>query len=424
MTTDIYTETPVSPSPRAARFSPRDNTRVHSSHTPLARSTPVSRRHGSLRTLANCAATLGLLLTGCVDLFGPQADAINPFRDLTPVVGDGQARDVTTDILALGSFETGEVVRVHVRGERVEAVLILLADETSGASGFMVGGGPANEAFDYRIPESGRYFAYIQIDPAAAARQRRATIAVEPGDADFAPPVAQRVLVVFEDGFLSRPGLTDSLVQLSPDAPFLESIADQVRGGIVDRLLSLFDGTPVVLSFDAENPPDAPFSTLRFSPDRVLADDTTLLDSALPPTDPTRPECSVRVVFGEVLPRGKRLDPGNRQLDDEAVVYVGSFQGRGPTCQSAVINSVNNIVLGLSQTGAHEIGHLIGLYHVQLTDIMDRSPTLAFQRELTFQRGQVLIDSTSGGEVTTTVLTTVTQDPTRYFASVFASDAP
>lgn len=364
-----------------------------------------------------------LLSTGCVELTGA-GDPVNPFRDLSALPLDGRARDVSTDIVPLGALEEGDVIRVEVRGGAVTAVLILIEDESTGASGLMVGGGRGNEAFQYRIPRTAHYFAFIQIDPAATARQRRATIAVEPGDPAFAPPAGQHILVTFDEGFLSDPGLFDPESQTPEDQAFLASIADQVREGIIQRLQTIFAGTPLVLSFDPGSPPDPPHSTLRFSPERVPATDATLTDSALPPSDPTRPECAQRVVFGEILPQGALLDPGNSRPDDSAIVYVGSFQGRGATCQSAAINSVNNIVLGLAQTAAHEIGHLVGLYHVPLTDIMDRSPTQAFQRELSFEPGQILIDSVTSGEITSTVLTTVKQNPELYFSSIFTSTAP
>ena len=57
----------------------------------------------------------------------------------------------------------------------------------------------------------------------------------------------------------------------------------------------------------------------------------------------------------------------------------------------------------------------------------DRSPSQAFQRELTLARGQVLTeallqDADGSTSVATTVLTTVVQDPEVYFRSVFGAE--
>jgi hypothetical protein len=79
----------------------------------------------------------------------------------------------------------------------------------------------------------------------------------------------------------------------------------------------------------------------------------------LTPIDVAHESCLQRVIFGEMLPRGRMVDPGNQVHDDEAVVYVGSFQGRGLECRTAAVNSVNSIVLGLAHTGAHEIARSI-----------------------------------------------------------------
>jgi len=125
-----------------------------------------------------------------------------------------------------------------------------------------------------------------------------------------------------------------------------------------------------------------------------------------------------------VLPDGTEQDPGNQVRDDEAIVYVGSFQGRGASCYTSAINSFNNAVLSLTQSGAHEIGHLVGLYHVEQLDVMNRAATLALLRELSLQRGQIQVDRIINGQAVGEVVTNVLQEPERYFRFAFSSPAP
>lgn len=350
---------------------------------------------------------------------------VNPFRALPDVPFDGLAHALTTTIAPLGSLKGGEVIRVLVEGNAIESVLILTEDEVFAEAGVIVGGGSANEAFDYRVPTEGRYFAFVQLATDAASPPMRGTITLSDGDATFAPPSSQAVVLVFEDGFLTSPGLFDPESGTGEERAFLEEISGEVERGVVARVRTIFEGTPIEIFEADEAPVGAAFSVVTISPTRVVAEGGTFaIDSALPITAGDNAACSERVIFGEVLPRGSSQDPGNRVADDEAVVYVGSFQGRGADCRTAAINSINNIVLGLSQTAAHEIGHLVGLFHVGLVDLMDRSPSRAFQRELMFARGQILsealTETADGAEaVTTTVLTTIIQDPAKYFASIF-----
>jgi hypothetical protein len=370
------------------------------------------------RTPYGVVVLAGLLMGGCPDFPFP-SEPLNPFRDLPPIPMDGRPYDVANTIVPLGELKPGDVIRVEVNGETVNDVLVLVEDAEFEEAGVLAGGGPPNEPFDYRVNIASRYYLFVYFDPSVVASQRLATVAVGPGPADYAPPSRQYVQLFFAPSFLSEPGLFDPVSGTPDEQQFLVDISPQVQAQIVDYLRGLFADTPVVVLAPDDPPPPGPVSRLTFMPDRVLAAEQDIVDAALPPPDPTRPECQERVVFGEILPRGDMQDTGNRTPDDQAVVYVGSFQGRGETCRTAAINSVNNIVLTLSQTGAHEIGHLVGLWHVEQTDIMNRSATLAFQRELSLMRGQVQIELLYRGEVINEVLTTVVQDPAVYFRAVF-----
>lgn len=350
---------------------------------------------------------------------------VNPFENQRVISFDDDPQPVESSITPLGELRAGDVIRLRVDGEAVEEFLILTQDSTFDQAGVIVGGGRPGRTLDYRVPDADAYFVYIQLAATATGSATRATLTFTRG-ADVSPPTEQRVLVSFADDYLSNPGLFDPESGTAEQQAFLESISDLVRDDILARLRTVFEDTPIRIVDERDGLPQAPFSQVTFSPDRAIAEADDLAVDAVSPPGAGRPECAgALVLFGEVLPRGTGLDPGNQVLDDEAVVYVGSFQGRGETCQSAAINSVNNIVLGLAQTAAHEIGHLVGLHHTALEDVMSRSPSMAFQRQLDFTRGQILVETLGinadgSTSLATTVLTTVIQEPDTYFSAIFA----
>ncbi len=381
----------------------------------------------SRRSAARCspaaaawvAACLGLLIAaGCTG-----ETPVDPFA-AAPVPIDGLPRTLRTDIVNVGQLAAGQVIRIEAQGDGIDSVLVLRQDEVSPASGVIVGGGRPGSAFDYRIASDGVYGIFIQFDPNVPAAVRSGSLAVGFGDPAFRPPGEQFVQVVFAPGYLSEPGLFDPEAMTDADHQLLVDLSPTVQESILAELHRVFDGTPVRILSETEPLPAGPISRLTYRPDRVLAEDQTTIDSAQPPPDPSRPQCQVRVTFGEVLPDGREQDTGNTVRDDEAAVYVGSFQGRGADCHTAVINSVNNLVFALAQTGAHEIGHLVGLYHVEQIDIMNRTATLAFLRELALSRGQIQIDKVSGQQIITEVVTNIIQDPELYFRSAFDFTPP
>lgn len=380
----------------------------------------TGRRRHMVRSMA-WLLMAAVVASPCACNLNLPGGSVNPFTDLPPIPLNGISRDLPADITPLGELEAGRVIRVRVDGAAVTSVQLLIADDVSDESGVIVGAGRPNQSFDYRVMIPGRYFVFVQFAATVPQSLRQATITAGPGDASFVPPSRQVVLVTFEDGYLSNPGLFDPVDGTDENREFLEGISQTVAEGIVDRLRTIYAGTPIEIITASDPLPGEAFSRLIFRPERVLASDQDFFDAALPPLDPSFPQCNQRVTFGEVLPSGTAADEGNLVRDDEAVVYVGSFQGRGQECWTSAINSVNNVILTLSQTGAHEIGHLVGLLHVEQIDLMNRSATLAFLRELGFTRGQIQTERLVGGEVVVEVLTTVIQDPAIYFQANFAS---
>jgi len=349
--------------------------------------------------------------------FVPTPDPGDVFSNLRLVSIDGFPQVVNSNIASLGELPAPDALEVLVTTDDANTVLILRRESEQTA--LYVDGGPANRPFDFSPQTSGEYFIFL---PTSSDESTAMTISVtRTSTAPFPAVSSQFVRIVFAEDFLTNPGLFDPEDGSADDLAVLEGLSPTVRDQILDMLRDIFAATPIAIIGPDEALPPEPFSTLTFSPERVLAEDQDALDAALPPPDPNRPQCQVRVIFGEILPRGAAVDVGNHVPDDDAVVYVGSFQGRGRECWTAAINSVNNMVFALAQTAAHEIGHLVGLVHVEQIDLMNRTATLAFLRELEFLRGQVQVERRDGGTSATQVFTSVIQEPSIYFEEIFGA---
>jgi hypothetical protein len=297
------------------------------------------------------------------------------------------------------------VLKITVQSERAVAAYILRLDEQRSDAGVIIDGGRINEPFLHRVARDGELFLFVELPLDAEA-----SVVLEPGPYGFVRPSGQAVAVEFAEDFLTT-GLFDPATNSESDRQLLATIQPMVEEGILTRLREVFDQTAVtILGLDEPRPENV--SVLFYKPDRVSGDG--------PDSFQTRgtgsSECNETVIFGELLPRGTNVDPGNRDLNDTAVVYAGSFRGRGPCDPGLVLQSANNIINAFAVTGAHEIGHLLGLNHTALDGIMAVSPSLAVQRQLRLERSQIVLDVGRG----LNVYTTVVQDPQAYFDSIFS----
>lgn len=352
----------------------------------------------------------------------PEPRELNPFTDpefLVKVGLNSPPRRLVSTITPMGPFSAGQVIEILVQSEKARSAYVLKVDDVRNDAGVIIDGGPIGTPFLHRVCEDGLLFLFVDTD---TAEDDVLWARVRSGPADFRKPSGQAVVLVFESDYLVDPqggaqarGLFDPELYNDADRMFLMSIDPEIRDGILLRQLEIFEEFPVTFLLE-HDPRPANCSVLTFKGAREEGEDRDSVRVA---------GCEDSVIFGRVLPRGSNLDAGNQCPNDQAEVYVGSFRDTQNCDTPFTADSINNIINTLALTAAHEIGHLLGLNHTTLDGLMARVPSSAYQRQLSFQRSQVIPDQAQasttedGAGRRFNVYTLIVQDPKVYFGCIF-----
>ena len=250
-------------------------TNRHTSLTPLlnkeGQGEVLHHKRVSLRIPVFCLSVF-LTAMSCINTPLPNTGILNPFTELPAITPDGTPHDLTANIVPLGPLERNDVIRIDASGPNIVAVFILIRDD-------IVGGGPANTPFQYRIQTDNDYYVFIQFSATATALQRTGTIAVAPGDPTYRPPSQQRVLITFEQGYLHSPGRVYPDSDPPENQTLLASISDTVRHEVIRKLRTIFADTPIQIVSEDDPAPAEPFSRVTFSPKRILAAEQDVTDN-------------------------------------------------------------------------------------------------------------------------------------------------
>lgn len=257
------------------------------------------------------------------------------------------ASDGDFDLFDIGEIEIGRriVIDVTAASSNLDLVLALFdADESVYAFNDDRTESNLNPRLDVplRAPTR-RYFVGVAPFPGTGATGDY-TVSVEVGSSDDAGPQAQTVFLNWSGGqnvTLRNIGTFNINPFSASDVGFGAGQTESIKRGVEAGVAARYAGYALtLLNSDASPPPAAAHSTVYFGGTNPAA-------------------------FGI----SEQIDTLNQDPSDSAIIFTPSFRG---TRTFAVTPTLQAMITALSNTSAHEIGHLLGMVHTnECTNLMD-----------------------------------------------------
>ncbi|UCC30185.1 MAG: hypothetical protein JSU86_18545 [Phycisphaerales bacterium] len=277
----------------------------------------------------------------------------------------------------------GETATLSVRSRNDVNILFVAS------SGDIVDGDNVASSSSFVADREDEYFLYFV---GGLGQRDDVSISLEVAAGDAAPTARPQYVLLDFDGTdrvelssgVERVGLAETDLkafgETVDERELLGQIQSTVEKLICERLQAIFAPYAIHVIMEQENAGGNSYSTVYFTQNEgPLSGDT--FETVTPASATDDDDCAACILYGEAGP-----DLGNGRLDDDAIVYVGSFVGIPPT-------SISDWVNLMAHAAAHEIGHLLGLQHIRRsTDIMWGRFDVGFLRDIGFGRGQVVIN--------------------------------
>lgn len=267
------------------------------------------------------------------------------------IMFDGAIERGDLDFYSLGTFSAGDRIHIDIQatsGDLDPIAGVFDADEKLQA--FSDDRQPEannlNPLLDFQVRggSRGMFLGLTAYPGSGTSGDYMITIQITRGLA--APgPAAQVVLLNFAGGSgITVPNVGTFNITPFDSAdlsPLFTGLSQQMKARIKQVVQSRFNGFNITIaSTDDASPPATPFSTVYFGGTNRLA-------------------------FGIA----EKIDTYNTDQSDEAIIFVSSFRDA-----FSITPSFEQMVTALSNTTAHEIGHLLGLVHTKdCAGLMDTS---------------------------------------------------